>query len=144
MEPNVVDLRYFKLWFLLNQILHVWNIKGLHHLVAEILGLEHWSLWQKIISLRILVRKIKTAGATRHKVVPVISYKFYHALKTGIEFLPPTQFFWSLQPHGANLWYFKHVVFDLTEITVWNIKSLRHLVPKIKGLENLKAFNLWW
>ena len=33
MEPNVADLRYFKLWILLDQIIWVQNIKGLQHLV---------------------------------------------------------------------------------------------------------------
>ena len=28
LQPNVVDLRYFKLWIMLNQIIQVWNIKG--------------------------------------------------------------------------------------------------------------------
>ena len=31
LEPNVADLRYFKLWILLDQIIWVWNIKGLQH-----------------------------------------------------------------------------------------------------------------
>ena len=38
-EPNVIDLRYFKLWILLDQVILVWNIKGLHHHVAKIWGL---------------------------------------------------------------------------------------------------------
>ena len=29
--PNVVELVYFKLWILLDKIILVWNIKGLHH-----------------------------------------------------------------------------------------------------------------
>ena len=29
LEPNVLDLTYFKLWIMLNQIIRVWNIKGL-------------------------------------------------------------------------------------------------------------------
>ena len=30
LQPNFVDLRYFKLWVLLYQIAYYWNIKGLH------------------------------------------------------------------------------------------------------------------
>ena len=36
LQRNVVNLRYFKLWILLDPIILVWNIKGLHHLVAKI------------------------------------------------------------------------------------------------------------
>ena len=36
LQPNVVDFWYFKLWYLLVKIILVWNIKGLHHPVAEI------------------------------------------------------------------------------------------------------------
>ena len=44
--------------------------------------------------------------------------------------------FISLQPNFVNFWYFKLRLFDLTEITFWNILGLRHWVAKIKGLEN--------
>ena len=30
LQHSVVNLRHFKLWFLLDQIIEVWNIKGLH------------------------------------------------------------------------------------------------------------------
>ena len=33
LQPNVVDLRYFKLWILLHQIILVWNIKSIQHQV---------------------------------------------------------------------------------------------------------------
>ena len=36
LQFNVVDLRYFKLWILMDEIIKVWNIKGLRHLVLEI------------------------------------------------------------------------------------------------------------
>ena len=36
MESNVVNLWYFKLWILLNQLIWVWNIKGLQHRVLNI------------------------------------------------------------------------------------------------------------
>ena len=31
LQPDDVDLGYFKLWILLDQIIQVWNIKSLHH-----------------------------------------------------------------------------------------------------------------
>ena len=61
----------------------------------------------------------------------------------GFESLPQTQIFYSLytlQPDCENLWYFKLILFDLTEYKVWNFWGLRHWVVKIKGLENL---SLW-
>ena len=50
MEPNVADLRYFKLWILLDQIIWVWNIKGLQHRVLKILRFENLILFQRINS----------------------------------------------------------------------------------------------
>ena len=40
-QPDVVDLWYSKLWVMSGQIVKVWNIKGLLHLVANILGLQN-------------------------------------------------------------------------------------------------------
>ena len=53
----------------------------------------------------------------------------------GIEFLPQTIPI-SLQPDGANLWYFKLRILDLTEFMVWNIKVLSHRVSEILELKN--------
>ena len=50
MEPNVVDLRYFKLWILLNQIIRVWNIKGLQQRVLKIFGFIYLILLQRLNS----------------------------------------------------------------------------------------------
>ena len=36
LQPNVGDLRYFKLWIVLDQIIQVWNIKGFHHQIETI------------------------------------------------------------------------------------------------------------
>ena len=36
LQHNVVDLRYFKRWILLDEKIQVWNIKGLHHQVEKI------------------------------------------------------------------------------------------------------------
>jgi len=55
LEPNVADLRYFKLWILLDQIIWVWNIKGLRHWVPKILGLENQSLLQRVNSFGLSV-----------------------------------------------------------------------------------------
>ena len=46
MEPNVADLRYFKLWILLNQIILVWNIKVLQDRVLKILRFKYLILFQ--------------------------------------------------------------------------------------------------
>ena len=50
LEPNVADLRYFKLWILLNQIIWVWNIKGLQHRVLKILRFKYLILFQRLNS----------------------------------------------------------------------------------------------
>ena len=42
LQPNLVNLRYFKLWILLVKIFSVWNIKGLIHSVAQIWGFKIW------------------------------------------------------------------------------------------------------
>ena len=46
----VVDLRYFKLLILLDQIISVWNIKDLHHQILKIQGLENSSLCKRLYS----------------------------------------------------------------------------------------------
>ena len=49
LQPNIVNLKYFKPWimFIIHvQIIEVCNIKGLHHQVARIKELENLSLWQ--------------------------------------------------------------------------------------------------
>ena len=51
-EPNVSDLRYFKLWILLDQIIWVWNIKGLQHRVLKILRFKYLTLFQILNSFR--------------------------------------------------------------------------------------------
>ena len=50
LEPNVADLRYFKLWILLDQIIWVWNIKGLQHRVLIILRFKYLILFQRLNS----------------------------------------------------------------------------------------------
>ena len=52
LEPNVADLRYFKLWILLHQIIWVWNIKGLQHRVLKILRFKYLNLFQRLNSFR--------------------------------------------------------------------------------------------
>ena len=58
MKPNLVDLRYFKLWILLNQIIWVWNIKGLQHRVLKIWGFKYLSLRQRFNFLFYQIREI--------------------------------------------------------------------------------------
>ena len=53
LKRNLLNLRYFKQWILLDLIILVWNIKGLHHLVAKIKGLESLSLWRRLNSFLI-------------------------------------------------------------------------------------------
>ena len=53
LEPNVADLRYFKLWILLDQVIWVWNIKGLQHRVLKILRFKYLILFQRLNSFLI-------------------------------------------------------------------------------------------
>ena len=49
LQPDPVNILYFKLGiFNLSEFL-VWNGKGLQERVAKILGLENQSLWQKLL-----------------------------------------------------------------------------------------------
>ena len=48
LQPDVKCLWYIKLDSLLDQIVKIWNIKGLHHQVVKLLGLDHFSLWEKL------------------------------------------------------------------------------------------------
>ncbi len=50
MEQNVADLRYFKLWILLDQIIWVWNIKCSQHRVLKILRFKCFILFQRLNS----------------------------------------------------------------------------------------------
>ena len=53
LNPDSVDLLYFKLWILLilllDQIVYVWNLTGLH-CPTKIKGSENLNLWQKLNS----------------------------------------------------------------------------------------------
>ena len=55
MQPVLVDLWHFKLRILTDQIIYVWNKKGLHHPVAKIKWLENWNLWQKVTSFILII-----------------------------------------------------------------------------------------
>ena len=50
LEPNVADLRYFKIWILLNQIIWIWNIKGLKSRVLKILRFKYLILFKRLNS----------------------------------------------------------------------------------------------
>ena len=60
MQPDDVNLWYFKLTLFDLTAFIVWNIKGLRHWVAKILKLENQSLWQKLNSFtkNIIVRSL--------------------------------------------------------------------------------------
>ena len=70
LEPNVVALRYFKLWILLDQIIWVWNIiKGLQHRVLKILRFKYLILLQRLNSFAImLIMGDKKVGVTPNNV----------------------------------------------------------------------------
>ena len=109
LEPNFEDLRYFKLWILLNQIIGVWNIKGLQHRVLKILGFKYLILLQRLNSFKIINMK-ELYFATN---LIIIIHIFY-------------------QPDGLNLWYIKHYYYWITEFLVWNSKGLRNRVANAK------------
>ena len=48
LEPNVADLRYFKLWILLDKIVWFWNIKGLQHRVLKLMRFKYLILFQRL------------------------------------------------------------------------------------------------
>ena len=50
LQVDVTDLKYFKLWYVLDKIILVYNIKGLHPQVAKKKGFENLSLWQRFNS----------------------------------------------------------------------------------------------
>ena len=68
--------------------------------------LFYWNIFEKILVRNFCMNPIYTIKTLKE-------LSFCHKL----EFLIPT----SLQPDGVNLWYFKLVWLDLTEIIVWNI-----------------------
>ena len=51
LQSNVVDLRYFKLRILEDQIIWVWNINSLHYQVAKIKELTNYGLLKKVVPL---------------------------------------------------------------------------------------------
>ena len=50
LQPDDLNLWYFKLTLLYLTVFIVWNVNGLQHWVAAILKLENQSLWQKLNS----------------------------------------------------------------------------------------------
>ena len=53
LEPNAADLRYLKLWILLDEIIWVWNIKGLQNRFLKILRFKYFILFQRLNSFAI-------------------------------------------------------------------------------------------
>ena len=89
----------------------------------------------------IIIRRMKRKQKweTYRKINNRVGYFFIYPLTlqrnwvfvTNSEFIIPN----SSEPNVVNLWYFKLILFDLTEFIVWNIKGLWHWNPKILGLE---------
>ena len=50
LQPNVANLWYFKLLIVLDQLIKVWNIIGLHNRIAKIKLIEFLTLWQRLNS----------------------------------------------------------------------------------------------
>jgi len=60
---NVADLRYVKLWILLDQIIWVWNIKVLQHRVLKILRFKYLILFQRLNCFIItIIRYLKVSS----------------------------------------------------------------------------------
>ena len=87
LEPNVADLRYFKLWILLDQIIWVWNIKDLQHRVLKKLKFKYLILFQRLNFFKNLVTN-KIPDKNYMKLI----WKF-SGVEKEIECLPQTQTF---------------------------------------------------
>ena len=62
LQPNVVNLWYFKLWIMLDQRIYVWNIKCIRHWVEMIWkGLENLSFWQRLNSFNLTKYTVQDA-----------------------------------------------------------------------------------
>ena len=86
LEPNVADLRYFKLLILLNLIIWVWNIKGLQHRVLKILRIKYLILFKRLNSF------VFNAGL---ELIPSIIniYNYFHFCNSIREFFFASIFF---------------------------------------------------
>ena len=73
---NVADLRYFKLWILLDQLIWVWNIKGLQHRALKILRFKCLILFQRLNSfdycLRIKYCRYERIGFFLLKLIQIL------------------------------------------------------------------------
>ena len=66
LQPESVNLRYFKLRLFDLTKIKVWNIKGLQHRVAKISGLAKQSLWQKLNSFKLeILKSVKIKGLNK-------------------------------------------------------------------------------
>ena len=77
LEPNVADLKYLKLWILLDKIIWFEISKVFQHRVLKILWFKYFILFQRLNSFAIFIlrRKIKPEELRDHKVVPLIAHK---------------------------------------------------------------------
>ena len=113
--------RYFKLWILLDQIIWVWNIKGLQHRVLKILKFKYLILFQRLNFFKNLVtNKIPDKNYMKLESSQELKKKLsvYHKLKR------------------SNLYFFsmswrKPLVMGSHIFHSWNIWSLRHGIAKI-------------
>ena len=65
---------------------------------------------------------------------------FNRNIQKELSFCHKLQFSNQLQPDAVNLLYFKLIIFDQSEILVWNVKGLQEEVAEILGS---KCLSLW-
>ena len=90
LQPDNVNLRYFKLRLFDITACIVWNIKGLWHFVAKISKLENRSLWQRLNSFvknyftknvaSIRIQKVATYNSDRKKIYLIPSWTLRSSL----------------------------------------------------------------
>ena len=84
--------------------------------MAKKLVLENFSLWHGLICIEYLLLLIYSGGGAVSG-----TFNWVVILEKGIAPLSQTQIFSNLQPDDLNLWNFMLRLFDLTELTVWNM-----------------------
>ena len=97
LQHNVADLKYFKLWILLDQLIYIRNNKGLHLRVAKIYRLKNSSLWQRLnffSSLHYFSQKILPVQCPCQYIFLGTENKFFLQKKL-LNFLPWCFMFWK-------------------------------------------------
>jgi len=82
LEPNVADLIYFKLWILLDQIIWVWNIKGLQLRVLKISRFKYLILFRRLNSFAMYLMCVSCVCKVHHSA----SNYFIHKIKINWKF----------------------------------------------------------